>query len=101
MHDLKMGMTLAVRVTPRANKNKIAEILGDGTIRIRLTAPPVEGKANIALLKFLAMVLDVPYSKLEIISGVNGRDKRIFVIGMKEEAVYKRILEYMEGLTNY
>lgn len=101
MHDLKMGMTLAVRVTPRANKNKIAEILGDGTIRIRLTAPPVEGKANIALLKFLAMVLDVPYSKLEIISGVNGRDKRIFVIGMKEEAVHKRILEYMEGLTNY
>jgi uncharacterized protein (TIGR00251 family) len=95
MHDLKVGTTIAVRVTPRANKNKIAEISGDGTIRIRLTAPPVEGKANTALLKFLAKVLDVPLSKLEIISGVNGRDKRVFVIGMERAALHRRILKYM------
>jgi uncharacterized protein (TIGR00251 family) len=95
MHDLKMGTTFAVRVTPRANRNKIAEISGDGVLRIRLTAPPVEGKANTTLLKFLAKVLDVPFSKLEIISGATGRDKRVFVIGMEEAALHKKILEYI------
>jgi uncharacterized protein (TIGR00251 family) len=95
MHDLKMGMIIAVRVTPRASKNEIAEILSDGTIKIRIIAPPVEGKANIALLKFLSKVLDVPFSKLEIISGATGRDKRVFVIGIEDAALHKKILEYI------
>jgi uncharacterized protein (TIGR00251 family) len=95
MHDLKLGTIVDVRVTPRANKNEIAEILSDGTIKIRLTAPPVEGKANTALLKFLAKVLDVPFSKLEIISGAKGREKRVFVIDMQESTLQKRILEYI------
>ena len=43
LHDGKKGSALAVRVTPRASRNEIVEILSDGTVKIRLTSPPVEG----------------------------------------------------------
>ena len=60
LHDGKKGAALAVRVTPRASRNEISEVFSDGTVKIHLTAPPVDGKANEALLKFLASVLEVP-----------------------------------------
>ena len=50
LHDGKKGAALALRVTPRASKNEIVEVLSDGTVKVHLTAPPVEGKANEALL---------------------------------------------------
>ena len=49
--DGKKGSALPVRVTPRASKNEIVEVLSDQTVKIRLTAPPVEGKANVELIK--------------------------------------------------
>ena len=52
LHDGKKGAALAIRVTPRASRNEIVEILSDGTVRIRLTAPPAEDKANQALVKY-------------------------------------------------
>ena len=53
LHDGQKGAALAIRVTPRASKNEIVEILADGTVKVRLTAPPVEGEANQALLTYL------------------------------------------------
>jgi hypothetical protein len=52
LHDGQRGAALAVRVTPRARKNEIVEVLSDGTVKVHLTAPPVEGKANQALLEY-------------------------------------------------
>ena len=49
LHNGKRGAALAIRVTPRARKNEIAEVLHDGTVRIRLTAAPAEGLTNTAL----------------------------------------------------
>ena len=86
---------MAIRVTPRARRNEVAEVLNDGTIRIRLTAPPVEGKANRALIKFLSQILDVPASRISIVAGETGRDKLVSVVDMTPEEVHRRILAHL------
>jgi uncharacterized protein YggU (UPF0235/DUF167 family) len=53
LHDGKKGAALAIRVTPRARRNEIVEVLSDGTVKIRLTAPPDESQSNQALVSFL------------------------------------------------
>ena len=93
LHDGKKGAALALRVTPRASKNEIVEILNDGTVKVHLTAPPVEGKANEALLKFLAKILDVPVSHLDIVAGEGGRDKIVSVTDMDAAVLHKKIME--------
>lgn len=85
---------MAVRVFPRANRNEIVDILSDGTIKIQLTASPVEGQANAALLKFLAKVLEVPLTKLEVVAGVHGRNKLVSVIDMDAATLHKKILNH-------
>lgn len=92
LHDGKKGAALAVRVTPKASRNQITEILADGTVKIHLTAPPVEGKANQALIEFLAEVLEVPPSKIDIVAGHNGRDKLISILDLDARTVHERIL---------
>lgn len=75
---------LAVRIQPRASKNGLV-VQSDGSLKIRLTAPPVDGAANEALIAFLAKVLQVSKSQVEILSGHAAREKRIRVIGIGEE----------------
>ena len=96
LHDGKKGAALAIRVTPRASRNEIVEILTDGTVRIRLTAPPAEDKANQALIKFLSDILGVPASRIEIVAGATGRDKLVSIIDMDAEEVHKIILHHLE-----
>ena len=88
---------LAVRVTPRAKKNEIAQVLEDGTVKIRLKAPPVEGKANRALVKYLAEVLGLRSSQIEILAGESARDKLICIRGMDEKSVQEQILSRIKG----
>jgi len=95
LHSGQRGAALAIRVTPRASRNEIVEILNDGTVRVRLTAPPVEGKANEALRSFLADVIGVPKSKIEIVAGTTGRDKLVSILDMDAEAVHRKILEHL------
>jgi hypothetical protein len=93
LHDGKKGAALAVRVTPRASRNEIVEILSDGTVKVHITAPPVEGKANEVLIKFLAEVLDVPASRIDVVAGATGRDKLISVVDMDAETLHEKILD--------
>jgi uncharacterized protein (TIGR00251 family) len=65
-------VTLSVRIQPRASKNEIVALAGGG-LKIRLTAPPVDGAANEALVKFLADTLSIPKSHVEIVSGHTSR----------------------------
>lgn len=96
LHDGRVGSAIAVRVTPRAGRNKIVEMMADGAIKIHIAAPPVDGEANEALIRFLADVLDVPRSQLEIVAGQSGRDKLISVLDLDAETVQKRILACMD-----
>lgn len=95
LHNGQTGSAITVRVTTRASKNEIQEILDDGTIKIRITSAPVEGQANETLLKFLADLLDVKVSQLEIVAGQTGRDKLISVIGLDTETVQERIMKQL------
>jgi len=73
------GATFRVRVQSRASKNEIVEMQEDA-LKVRISAPPVKGKANKALIGFLAKQLGVKKSEIEIVSGHTGRVKTIHVV---------------------
>ncbi len=69
-------LILDLRIQPRASRDEIAGWQGD-RIKVRITAPPVDGKANAHLIAFLAKACGVAKSKVQLISGETGRDKRV------------------------
>jgi len=95
LHSGQKGSALAVRVTPRASRNEIVGMLADGTIKVRLAAPPVDDEANRALIEFLADILGVPKSRLDIVAGATGRDKLIAVLDMDVETAHQRIVAHL------
>jgi uncharacterized protein len=95
LHDGKKGSALAVRVTPRASRNEVVELLNDGTIKVRIAAPPSDNEANETLIEFLSEILGVPRSRLDIVAGLSGRDKLISVMDMDVETVHQRILAHL------
>ena len=95
LHNGQKGSALAVRVTPRASRNEIVELMDDGTIKVRLAAPPSDNEANEALISFLSDVLGVPKSRLDIVAGASGRDKLISVVDMDAETAHQRILAHL------
>ena len=82
--------TLSVRVVPRASGEGVAGFEG-GVLRIRLSAPPVEGRANEALARFLAKALGVPKGRVTLMAGERGRNKVVRVEGMTTEAAVARL----------
>jgi uncharacterized protein len=84
------GSILSVVVVPRAARSSI-EQLADGAIQVRVAAPPVDGAANAAVLRFLAGVLDVPRSRLELTGGASSRRKRITVSGLTPDELETRL----------
>ena len=97
LHDGKSGAALTLRITPRARKTEFAGILEDGILRVRVAAPPVEGKANTALLTFLAKVLGVRKNRIEIIAGARGLDKIVSVLDLSAEQVHSRIQAWLDA----
>lgn len=77
---------IRVRVLPRTSKNQIVGVDG-GVFKVKLTAPPVEGKANKALVQFLAKKLGLPKRDIEIVSGEHSREKSIRVSGLPVDEV--------------
>ncbi len=95
-HDGGRGAALAVRVTPRAKHDCITGVMQDGTVKICLTSPPVEGKANRALIELLSSILSIPASNFEIVAGKNSRDKLVSVIGIEAQQLQEKIVAYLE-----
>ncbi len=88
---------IKVKLTPRSSRN---EIIGktDDVVRVKLTAPPVEGKANKALVQFLAKKLGRPKRDVEIVSGERSRLKTIRVHGMSIEEVMEKLFSKSQPL---
>jgi uncharacterized protein (TIGR00251 family) len=90
VHDSGSGVTFAVKVHPRAKKNAITGELGDA-LKVSLTTPPVEGRANEACIEFFAKLLKLPRSSVTIASGQNSRNKVIRVAGLSSDQVRERL----------
>lgn len=84
------GVTFAVKVHPRANKNAITGEIADA-LKISLTTPPVEGRANDACIEFFSKILKVPRSSVTIASGQTSRNKVIRVTGVTAQYVRERL----------
>ena len=79
--DYQDGIRINVRVTPRASRNVVMGRRGDN-LAVKLTSPPVEGRANKDLIKFLAKLLGVSPSSVSIVKGETSREKILYVAGM-------------------
>lgn len=90
--DAQKGAAFAVHVVTRARKNEVTGRMDNDAIKVRLTAPAVEGKANEALVAFLADQLGVRKSAIEIVAGLKSRDKMICVLGLSPDEVDERLL---------
>ena len=80
-HPERGAVVFAVRVQPRASKNEVAGLM-DGALKIRLQAPAVEDRANLALCEFLAELLKRPKAAVRILAGDRSRTKRVEILGV-------------------
>jgi uncharacterized protein (TIGR00251 family) len=90
LHETTSGITFAVKVRPSSRRNEIVGELGDA-LKIALTTPPVDGRANEACIEFLANLLDVPRSSVAIATGQRSRNKLMRVTGLSAEEVRRRL----------
>jgi uncharacterized protein (TIGR00251 family) len=88
--DTPSGAAFSVRLHPRARKNAITGTLGDA-LKISLTAPPIEGRANEACIEFLADLLELPRSSITIAAGQTSRNKLIRIAGVSAADVEARL----------
>ena len=84
---------VTVRVQPGARKEGVLGF-SDGVLRVRVTASPVEGKANAAVANLLARILGVRWSQVTILRGVRSRDKVLRVEGLSQEETEERLAVY-------
>jgi uncharacterized protein len=90
IHETGGGVSFAVKVHPRAKKNAITGELGDA-LKVSLTTPPVEGRANQACIEFFTKLLKVPRSSVTIASGQTIRNKVVRVAGLTAQQVRDRL----------
>ena len=90
IHESAGAVTFAVKVHPRAKKNAITGEVGDA-LKLALTAPPTDGRANEACIEFFAKLLEVPRSSITIATGQSSRNKVIRVTGISAAELRKRV----------
>ena len=90
IRETAVGVSFVVKVQPRAKKNALIGEVGDA-LKLALTAPPIEGRANRACIEFFANLLDVSRSSVTIASGETSRRKVIRVAGVSVHEVQKRL----------
>jgi uncharacterized protein (TIGR00251 family) len=90
LQSVSEGVILRVRIQPRAANCEIAGVSG-GYLKVRVTAPPVEGAANKACRDFLAKQFGIPKGRIAIVSGEKSRQKRILLKGIREDVVSSQL----------
>jgi uncharacterized protein len=82
--------TVEVRLKPNARQNTV-ELGDNGILQVRVNAPPIDGRANTALIELLSEILDIPKSHLSIKRGAASKNKVVSVLGMTKEEIMKRL----------
>jgi hypothetical protein len=90
VHESDSAVTFAVKVHPRAKRNAITGEVAHA-LKLSLTAPPVDNKANDACIEFFANLLKVPRSSITIAAGQTSRNKTIRVVGLSANKVEARL----------
>jgi len=90
LHNGVKGAALGIRVIPRARANQIAEVLNDGTIKIRLKDSGAD--LNQSLQSFLATILGVSENDIDIVAGKQGRDKLVSILDITPKAAHAKII---------
>jgi len=80
------GVVFNVRLIPRASRSELAGVQGDA-LKIRITAPPVEGAANKECIKFLSEVLRIKKSQIKIIAGHRSKNKKVSISGISRKEI--------------
>jgi uncharacterized protein YggU (UPF0235/DUF167 family) len=92
LHDGQTGAALAIRIIPRSKSNQVAEILKDGTIRIRLAASSGD-EVNSELKAYLSNILGVSESAIDVVAGQNSRDKLVSILNLSSETAQMKVIE--------
>ena len=88
------GIIFKIRVIPRASRDEL--VLENETLKLRITTPPVDGKANKHLIDFISKLLKIKKSSISIVSGVGSRIKSLKIDGITEEEFRERITRILE-----
>jgi uncharacterized protein (TIGR00251 family) len=90
IHESTGGVTIHVRVHPRAKKNAVTGVIGDA-LKLSLTAPPIEGRANEAVIDFFAELLRLPRSSITIAAGQTSRNKVVRITGISASGLERKL----------
>ena len=90
LHETEDGVILRVKVQPRASRDEVVGVKGDA-LKVRITAPPVEGAANTRLLTVLAKKLGIPRGRLELRTGSTSRLKSIIIQEISAAEIRRRL----------
>ncbi len=91
--DHPLGATFSVRVQPRAARTSITGTVGEA-LKISLSTPPLEGRANVELVEFLSEVLAVPRASIQVVAGERSRNKVIRIGGCSGAEVLRKLREH-------
>lgn len=94
--ETRTGVSIQVRVVPRAARTELAGI-EQGTLKIRISAPPIGGRANGEVVSFLAKVIGISPSQIAIASGEKSRNKRVEIRNITALELQKRLYEAENG----
>lgn len=90
LRETAAGVVLSLKVQPRSARNQLAGLQGD-ELKLKLTAPPVDGAANRCCCDFLAQLLQISGSRVELIGGATSRHKKVLIRGLSEQQVRGRL----------
>ena len=85
--DVENGLLIGLKISPNASKNEF--IINGEEIKVKITSPPVDGKANKTLIEFLSKTFKVPKTYFEIIKGETSREKTILIKNIDKEKIFQ------------
>ena len=91
----KGGAYLKIRVSPGAKSTAVKGLYGEGAIRLSVAPPPIDGRANTEVERYLATLIGVKRSRVTVVKGVSSRDKLVFVRGARAEAVRRGLVGFV------